>query len=56
MVLAHAGDVLVSMIYLAPVVILVGALVVARHRDNGDELREWDDEDDDLLDLGDDQP
>jgi hypothetical protein len=55
-VLAHAGDWLLSMIYMAPVVILVGALLVARRRDPGDELREWEDEDDDLLDLGDDQP
>ncbi|WP_158276823.1 hypothetical protein [Paraconexibacter algicola] len=55
-VLAHAGDWLLSMIYMAPVVILVGALLVARRRDPGDELREWEDEDEDLLDLGDDQP
>jgi hypothetical protein len=31
--IAHAGHWLVSLLYLAPVVILVGALVVARARD-----------------------
>lgn len=31
--IAHAGHWLVSLLYLAPVVILVGALLVARARD-----------------------
>ncbi|PTL56400.1 hypothetical protein [Paraconexibacter algicola] len=33
--IAHAGHWLVSLLYLAPVVILVGALMVARARDEG---------------------
>lgn len=40
--IAHAGHWLVSLLYLAPVVILVGALLVARARD-----QRLDDEDDD---------
>lgn len=53
--LAHASHWLVSLLYLAPVVILVGALVVARRRDarlgpdgdDGDEVFAdgvWDDD------------
>ncbi len=43
--IAHAGHWLVSLLYLAPVVILVGALLVARARDNrlGDEDEDLDD-------------
>lgn len=51
MVLAHVGNWLASLIYLAPVVILVGALGVARRRDLDDEARDWDEDDDDLLKL-----
>lgn len=42
--IAHAGHWLVSLLYLAPVVILVGALMVARARDGrlGDEDEDLD--------------
>ena len=57
LVLAHAGDWLVSMIYMAPVVVLVTALVVIRRRDerHGEEpdATAWDD-DDDGIEYGDD--
>lgn len=54
LVLAHVGNWLVSMIYMAPVAILVGALVIARRADDrrGASTDEADDLDD-LLDLGD---
>lgn len=52
-VIAHVGNVLVSMIYLAPVLILVGALAVTRRLD--DRRADEDDEHEagDLVDLGD---
>ena len=44
--IAHAGHWLVSLLYLAPVVILVGALMVARARDSRLEDEEGRDGDD----------
>lgn len=57
LVLAHAGDWLLSMIYMAPVIVLVTALVIIRRRDGegaaGADGGGWDD-DVDGIDYGDD--